>query len=109
MKKAFFIAFSVSAMFLSGCTGIPASSPMSKLHRGMTRGDVIGVLNAPTEIKQSSTWRNYLLPWKTINDYQTVYYYNGLGQINFNRTGKQTVQSIEYNPNESGIAPYNGN
>jgi hypothetical protein len=92
--------------FLVGCVQIPSISPMAKIHKGMSRGDVIDILDAPSSINQIPTWRKIILPWKTENDCQTVYCYSGLGQISFNRTGKQTVQSIDYNPHEIGIVPY---
>ena len=87
---------------LVGCAEIPKTSPMARIHSGMSRGDVIDVLDSPGYIQQTSTWRNTFLPWKTKNDYQTVYYYNGLGEIRFNRIGEQTVQSIDYDPLEPG-------
>ena len=107
MGKQFFrlVAGAIVVFFctvLVGCAEIPATSPMARMHRGMTRGDVIDILDAPGYIQQASTWRNTFLPWKTKNDYQTIYYYNGLGEIRFNRTGAQTVQSIDYDPIEPG-------
>jgi hypothetical protein len=105
-KKLTILPIFMIFTFLTGCAQIPPISPMAKIRKGMSRGDVIDILDAPSNINQILTWRKIILPWKTENDCQTVYYYSGLGQISFNRTGRPTVQSIYYNPHEIGIVPY---
>jgi hypothetical protein len=111
MKRASISVFLFSTaalciLLLSSCAAIPESSPISKIKYGMSRGEVIDVLNAPDAVKQISTWRKTFLPWKSNNDYRTVYYYNGLGKISFNRIGKERVQNISYNPDETGSNDY---
>ena len=81
---------------VTGCTSIPKSSLMAKIQCGMSRGEVIDILDAPTEIKQEQTWRKALVPWKTANDFRTVYFYDGLGSVEFDSEGPKVVQNINY-------------
>ena len=90
------LAGSVIGTLITGCTNIPKSSPMAKIKCGMSRGEVIDKLDAPGEISQTATWREYLIPWKTSSDYRTIYFYDGLGSIEFDRTGSKVVIKINY-------------
>lgn len=86
----------LSSVVITGCTNIPKDSPMSQIKSGMTRGEVIDILDAPTDVSQEKTWRADLIPWKTDNDYRTVYSYEGLGSIEFDRGSSKVVQNINY-------------
>lgn len=90
----------LSSVVITGCSNIPESSPMSKVKSGMSRGEVIDILDAPNDVSQEKTWRANLIPWKTDNDYRTVYSYEGLGNIEFDRDGSKVVQNINYSERE---------
>ncbi len=85
-----------SSVVITGCSNIPEKSPMSQVKSGMTRGEVIDILDAPNDVSQEKTWRADLIPWKTDNDYRTVYSYEGQGSIEFDRGGSKVVQNINY-------------
>jgi len=89
-------------LLMTGCTVINKKPPMTKIKYGMTRGEVIDILDAPNRILQEKTWRKALIPWKTENDYRTVYYYEGLGSVEFDREGSKVVQNITYAEKENG-------
>ena len=86
----------LTTVILTGCTCIPRKPPMSKIKYGMTRGEVIDILDVPNEISQEKTWRGIFLPWKTHSDYKTVYSYEGLGSVKFDNEGSRVVQNINY-------------
>ncbi len=99
MKTSIRLLFTCAVLaivVITGCTNIPKSSPMAKIKYGMSRGEVIDILDTPTEIQQEKTWRKTLVPWKTVNDFRTVYFYNGLGSIEFDRDGSRVVRDITY-------------
>ena len=89
-------------LIITGCSVIQKKPPMSKIKNGMTRGEVIDILDAPNKISQEKTWRKVLVPWKTENDYRTVYYYEGLGSVEFDREGPRIVQDITSAEKDNG-------
>jgi hypothetical protein len=91
--------------------GVPAppSSPLSKVHLGMTKKQVKDALGAPSDENSYATGKAWI-PWYFGNDARrTSYYYKGMGRVvfadgNIFGGGGNEVVRVDYDPQESGEA-----
>lgn len=89
---------------------IPPDSPLAKIREGMSTQDVMNILGAPTSQSNYASGKAWI-PYYYGNDARrSAYFYKGLGSVVFatgnvfGGGGGGAVVSVEYDPNETGVA-----
>jgi hypothetical protein len=87
----------------------PASSPLAKVHEGMTEPQVAAILGVPDDSKAYITGKAFIPFYYGADVSRFACYYRGKGRVIFaggNQwgAGRGKVERVEYDPSEDGIA-----
>jgi len=86
---------------------VPPESPLAKVQKGMTMGQVAEQLGQPTDQQQYVTGKAFI-PWYFGDDVSRVaWHYKGMGRVVFTGGGAfgqggGVVEWVEYDPSETG-------
>jgi hypothetical protein len=87
----------------------PASSPMSKIHEGMSETEVMKILGPPDDSNAYVTGKAFIPYYFGPDATRFAGYWKGKGRVVFMGGnawggGRGKVQRVEYDPTEDGIA-----
>lgn len=87
----------------------PPDSPMAKIKPGMSAQEVMNILGAPDDQNAYATGKAWIPFYYGDDVRRTAYFYKGKGRVVFTGGnvfggGGGQVVSVEYDPNEPGVA-----
>lgn len=83
--------------------GIPATSPLAKIHEGMGMKEVADLIGQPNDTSSHVTGKAFIPFYFGADRAEVIAYYKGKGRVIYSAaTGSPRVSVVEYDPTETG-------